>query len=567
MGRYKEDWNSADWEDRRGKHVGSWESDEVRWYEDDSLPHQYDGYPAVEEPGHRKYDRRVYEPEHSGHTSEEFSDYSALRRYETKPSRQSHRQQSDGRTITVLRSQFQQSSDPHVSSAEESYGPFLDFRTLVSAVYENRRFVLLAIIGGMVLGGFATTLVSPKYSSQTSLYFDPSKLSIVWDGQSQNPASSQTASALVNSQIEILTSNVVLRDAVQKLTLYEDPEFRGSGSPESSHVAAAVLGEKVHTNRIGDSYIVSLSVTSSEPQKSAEVANAIVESFLDYENTTASDSFSNFSTNLDDRLEVLRNKAFTAEKAVEDYRAENDLVTAKGVLISDDRLAALNTALVQAQQKTIQASAKVDAAKRLSLETAVAGISETEVSSASLVQLRRQYATASSELGRLRSQLGSRHPSLAAAEASLNGLRGEINQELKRISSIAQTELSQAQKAQDETAKELAAQKALKLSNSPNQATLDNLELQASTARSIYESVLKSTRQSNEEFNNSITNVRVLGRAEPPLKADGPGRKTLLVGGVLGGAVFGFGVGLLFALAGRLLRNPSFRGYFSSTRR
>jgi uncharacterized protein involved in exopolysaccharide biosynthesis len=562
MGRNREEWGAADWENGRRRYDGSWSTDSEQWSTEVSPSSAFEEHFNTEEPGQRKYNRRVYGPEHTTENIEDSSPPPG--RSKQEKIRQSERKPTGEQTITVLPAQNQGPDDLESSHEDENTEPFLDFRTIVSAVYEKRWFVLLIMIGGMLLGGIATTLVSPKFSSHTSLFFDPSKLAIVWDGQSQNAGNSQTASALVNSQIEILTSNIVLRDAVQKLALYEDPTFGGTGSADSAHVAAAALKKSVSTSRAGDSYIVGLSVTTSEPQKSADIANAIVDSFLDYENSSATDSYTNFSENLDNRLEVLRNKAFAAEKAVEDYRAKNDLVTAGGVLISDDRLAALNTALVQAEQRTIEASTKVDAAQRLSLESAVAGVSDTEVSSASLVQLRRQYATASSELGRLRSQLGARHPSLAAAEASLDGLRKEVNQELKRISSIAHTELSQAEKAQSEIAKELAAQKALKLSNSPNQATLDNLELQAQTARGIYESVLKSTRQSNEEFNNSITNVRVLGRAEPPLRADGPGKKTLLAAGVLGGAFLGFAVGLLFALAGRLMRSPSFRGYFSS---
>lgn len=554
MGRYKEDWEDTDWDGRGRRYDGSWEPDDDGWPDETSDSDWYEDTLPDEQPGERKYDKREFGPENAEDSRNAIGGLYRLRQERSGAERE--RAQGE-RAIRIL-----PRNSGSASGAGRNEQPFLDIRTLVRAVYEFRWLILLMVIGGMVLGGVATTLVTPKYSSHTSLYFDPSKLSIVWDGQNQNPANSQTASALVNSQIEILTSNVVLRDAVQKLALYEDPEFRGTGGPESAHVAAGTLRQSVHTNRVGDSYIVSLTVTTTAPQKSADIANAVVDSFLEYENTSATDSYTNFSENLDNRLEVLRDKAFAAEKAVEDYRAKNDLVTAGGVLISDDRLAALNTALVQAEQKTIEARAKVEAAQRLSLESAVAGVSDTEVSSASLVQLRRQYATASSELGRLRSQLGTRHPSLSAAEASLAGLRSEITQELKRISTIAQTELSQAEKAQSEIAKELTAQKALKLSNSPNQATLDNLELQAQTARGIYEAVLKSTRQSNEEFNNSITNVRVLGRAEPPLKADGPGKKTLLLGGLLGGAFFGFGVGLLIALAARLLRSPAFRSYF-----
>lgn len=561
MGRKKEREN-ADWEYRRRSHHDSWESDIARWEKQDSGDRRYESRSAQEEPDRRKYGRRTYGPDYATGTEEDDQPRRRSRRDEVQLHYDSGlNNRHHGRSVQ----RQSHSSELTLAPGDQAPEPFLDFRILVSAIYENKSLILLTVLGGMVLGGLATTFHSSKYTAETTLYFDPARLSIVWDGQNQSPTSAQTAGNLVNSQIEILTSTVVLRSAVEKYSLNEDPEFGEAGvGTESIYLATDNLRESVATSRVADTYVVSLRVTTSAPQKSADIANAVVDAFIAYENTSAKDSYTSFSANLDERLEELRKKAFAAEKAVEDYRAKNDLLTAKGALISDDRLSALNTALVQSQQKTIVASAKVDAAERLNLQSAVASVSDSDVSSASLVQLRRQHATAFSQLSRLKSQLGSRHPSIAEAEASLSGIRGEINNELKRIASIAQTELSQARKAQDETAKELAAQKALKLSNSPNQAALDNLLLQAATSRSIYESILKSTSQSDEEFKNTFTNVRVLGLAAPPQSADKPGKTTLLIGGLFGGAFLGFGIGLMIALAKRLMRNRSTRRYMTS---
>lgn len=442
--------------------------------------------------------------------------------------------------------------------------PLLDIRSVVRAAYDSRRLIALLLLLGMIGGGAATLMLSRKYTAQSSLYFDPMQIQFNFDGQSQSSATAQSAAAFINSQIRILTSNAVLQNVVEKLSLTNDPEFAGADAGSAApYAVASSLKKAVTTLRDDNSYIVALNVTTHEPAKSAEIANAIVTSFLDYENKSVSELYSGINTALDQRLVDLSKKVHAAETAVDDYRAKNDMVTAKGDLISESRLAALNDALVEAQQKTIEAMAKVDAAKRLSLADAVAGMSDSEVTSATLVDLRRQYAVAASNLGRLESQLGSRHPSLTAAKASLDGLRAEINKELKRIASVAQTELSQAKKAEQDIAKELAAQKALKLSNTSNQAELNNLELQATAARNIYEAVLKKTRETNEERNITQSNVRVIEKAEPPTRANGPGRSVLLVAGVIGGAFFGFGAGLFFAIMRRLVRHPLVRSYFA----
>ncbi|WP_305987600.1 GumC family protein [Roseibium sp. MMSF_3544] len=567
MSRIADDWDHPGWEHRRRRNPQSFETVYDRWEDEDHSARRLVNAYVSENPGRRKYDGPAYGPRHVA--DHELADVDRGDGGKPEYAGLVPAQRPFEKSYTLL-------PDTHVSggawenlpSHNASAEPFFDFRILLSAIVRSWKLILFLMIAGMVLIGFATTIVPSKYTANTSLYFDPARLTIAWEGQNGSSSNTQSAGALINSQIEVLVSSVVLREVVGKLSLENDPEFAGGADGDEAVVqAAGALREAIGIGRVGDSYVVSLNATTGDPVKSADIANAVVEAFMNYEDTAATDSYLNFTSNLDQRLEVLRNKAFAAEKAVEDYRAKNDLVTAGGVLISDERLAALNTALVQAEQKTIEARAKADAASRLSLESAVAGANDAEVSSSSLLQLRRQFSTASAELDRLRISLGARHPSLAAAEASLAGIRREIDQELKRIASTAQTELSQAEKAQDEIASELAAQKALKLSNSPYQAELDNLELQAATTRSIYETVLRRTRQTNEELENAFTNVRVLGKAEPPLTADGPGRKMLLLGGIVGGAMLGFGLGLVIAIVIRLFQNPVVRSYVASAAR
>lgn len=555
-----------DWDYHHRGHPDNREAVYDRWRDEDHSARRLVSAYVPDKPGKRKYESSTFGPVHVEDQDQPVPGESAVPR---KPLvRTAHADHPLEKSYTLLPeerapNQFRDGG----YARNETEEPFLDLGTLLSAVFRSWMLILVLTLAGMVLVGFSTTLISSKYTASTSLFFDPTRLTIAWDGQNANTSNVQSAGALINSQIAVLVSNVVLREVVGKLSLEKDPEFtEGAEGNDAATRAVGALRKAINISRVGDSYVVSLSVTTGDPVKSADIANAVVDSFMTYEDEAATENYLSFTSSLDQRLEVLRNKAFAAEKSVEDYRAKNDLVTADGVLISDERLAALNSALVQAEQRTIEARARADAASRLSFESAVAGANDAEVSSSTLLQLRQQYSSAAAELDRLRISLGARHPSLAAAEATLAGIRREIAQELKRISTNAQTSLSQAEKAQDEIASELAAQKALKLSNSPYQAELDNLELQAATSRSIYEAVLTRTRQTNEDLENAFSNVRVLGKAEPPLTADAPGRTMLLFGGLIGGAMFGFGVGLMIAIGLRLVHNPAVRTFVSSAR-
>jgi uncharacterized protein involved in exopolysaccharide biosynthesis len=305
-------------------------------------------------------------------------------------------------------------------------------------------------------------------------------------------------------------------------------------------------------------------VTTADAEKSARIANQIVASFMEEESKSAASVYHSANTALDTRLDDLRQQVQTAEKAVDKYRADNDMVAVEGNLISDKRLTALNDLLVTAQQKTIDAKARADSVDKLSFEDVVSTRTDAlNSTSNSLTNLRQQYAALAATVGSLESQLGARHPRLLAARSSLESLASEIRSELQRLATSAKADYQQAQKAQQDVGKELAVQKALQVNTSGKLVELNELERKATAARDIYEALMKRSGQTTEDQSLTQTNIRVISEAEPPLKADGPGRKVMMVAGLIAGALFGFGLGMMLAIIGSIFRHPVIRGYLS----
>jgi uncharacterized protein involved in exopolysaccharide biosynthesis len=446
------------------------------------------------------------------------------------------------------------------NAAPAPAAPLIDLRSSIAAIWGRRLIVLGLALLGAAAGGVVAPTIAQKFTAVSSLYFDPRQIGLADAGTQSSGPSPEMISALIDSQVQILTSGNVLRRVVEAMKLDQDAEFTG-GRTDGAAVIGALQKTLVIT-RQASTYVVSLAATTNDPEKSARLANQVVTSFTEEENSASNGIYENTSSTLDGRLNDLRQKVLEAEQAVETFRADNDMAATEGNLISDQRLASLNTLLVTAQEKTIQAKARADAVANLRVEDIVAGNQTEGGVTSPLVSLRQQYATQAAAVGSLESQMGTRHPRLQAARSSLQSISGEIRGELQRLATSARGEYEQAKAAEDSVAKELSVQKALQAGISDKQVELNELQRKATAARDIYEAVLKRSGQTSEEQSLSQSNIRVISPAEPPVKPDGPGKKILLIAGIIGGALAGFFLGAAFAILAGLFGHPVIRSYF-----
>ncbi|MET3853099.1 GumC family protein [Rhizobium sp. OAE497] len=441
--------------------------------------------------------------------------------------------------------------------------PLLDVRSAIFAIWNRKLMIAGLAVLGAVAGAAVLPMLPQKFTATTSLYFDPRQIGLADPAAQQSTISPEMISSMIDSQVQILTSGNVLKRVADTLKLNQDPDFNGGRTDDAAVITA--LQKSLTIARQTGTYVVSLTAVTHDPEKSARLANQVVASFMQEESSASTGLYENTTATLDTRLTDLRKQVQDAEQAVETFRADNDMSETDGKLISDQRLASLNTLLVTAQDKTIQAKARADAAQNMSFEAIVAsGPNDSGASSvnSALASLRQQYATQAAIVGSLESQMGARHPRLQAARSSLQSIQDEIKGELQRMVTSAKTEYDQAKKAEDAVSKELNIQKALQATASDKQVELNELQRKATAVRNIYETLLKRSSQTAEEQNLPQSNIRVISQAEPPVKPDGPGKKTLMIAGLIGGLFGGFALGAALAILAALFAHPVIRGYF-----
>ena len=451
-------------------------------------------------------------------------------------------------------------------AAPAPFPVLIDTRTVLQALWSHRRVVMALALGGLLAGAALGPLVPRKFSATTSLYFDPRQIEVTVEPAAQPAFNRDAFIAVIDSQTRILTSLRVLEKTALALGLDQDPSYAGRSDGMALQAAVDTLQKSLKADREDNTYIVNLSVTGKSAERSAEIANQVVASFLQEEDSASSGFYRDAGTTLDGRLDVLAKRLQDAERAVETYKAGHGMVSADGGLIADKRLLALDEIVLAAQKAAIEAEARAGAAAELNFESLIGEGLPESVQSPTLVDLRRQYSVAAANVKSLETRYGSRHPQLAAARASLDGISGEIRRELQRYAAAARAGAVQARKAEADLSRQMAAQKTAQSDTSIQQVELNELVRRAAAARGIYETVLKRTQQTGEEQNLTRSNIRIVSRAEPPLKPDGPGRTALMAATAIGGLIAGLGAGVLYALARLLARHPYFRGFAAEPR-
>jgi uncharacterized protein involved in exopolysaccharide biosynthesis/Mrp family chromosome partitioning ATPase len=405
--------------------------------------------------------------------------------------------------------------------------------------------------------------LTTKYTATAQLYVDPRELQLVDRELTPRAQDTSGLSMVVESQARLITSNNVLLQVIENTGLDKDPEFGGDSkgmmasllglfgivihSPDEAKLgqtaALEALNRHVTVKKTDRSFIVDIDVWSHDPAKAAMLANALANAYLAESRNSQFTAARRATTDLSGRLEELKDRLRTAENALAVYKAQNNFVGTQDTLISDQQLSASNQRLAAARAATLDAQAKYDQieSSRRAATTDAGAIPEA-LQSATIANLRAQYAEVRKRYAELSSQLGPLHPSLHQMEGQVEDLRRTINEEVDRFLQSAKNDLTRARDYEASLNKSLDAQKRQSVQMSQASVRLRELERDVEASRDVYQSFLKRSRETQEQESLNTSSARVIGEATVPQRRTFPPAMSLL-------AMVGFMFGALAASA------------------
>ncbi|MEP2979462.1 MAG: GumC family protein [Lentilitoribacter sp.] len=441
--------------------------------------------------------------------------------------------------------------------------PLLDLFIIVRHMWAKKWLIIACGILGAALGVFVAISTPHKYYADSRLILDPRDVQVTDTVNSNNQASSQVLLAVVDSQMQVARSTSVLERVVEKLRLDQDPEFNGaddagilsklkrllsssSQSDDPFENAVTYLRDNMGLARDPETFLVYIGANTNNAEKSALVANTIVEEYLVEYKQQQSGIFAKTTDSIEVRLEELREKLDAAEKRIVDYRSENDIIDVGGGVINEKEMLALSNELAKVRADQVAKSVLANELRNTDIDGVISGSFPQAALTPTLSELRKQYTEAKSKSDSLAVGLGPRHPQYIAAKASADAVATEIKNELTRIVSSTQNDVVRARDSEGQLADKLAVLKTRASNQSTENVGLRELERKAEAIRQIYESLLRRARETTERGNLETSVIQVIAKADPPQHPSTTSRKTtVILFGILGGML---GLAIAFIL-------------------
>jgi capsular exopolysaccharide synthesis family protein len=322
---------------------------------------------------------------------------------------------------------------------------------------------------------------------------------------------------------------------VEKENLIDDPEFGkrssataettssgqggaegGTPTPKLSETIEA-LRTAVTATRVGQGYILAVSVTSQDPAKAAKLTNAVADAYIVEKLDARFEAAKRASAWLSDRLVELRKQLRESEEAVAKFRADHNFVqSSTNVTLNQQQLSELNAKLVDARAELSQKKARVDVLRGI-LEKGgnVQSLPDLPVSQG-LNNLRQQEATASQKEADLTARYNDRHPLVVNVRAERRDIQRAIQAETQRLSAnvVNEYELAKARvDAVEKTFRELTGQSGL---DDKTAITLRELERTAAVNKNLFEDFLQKAKITQEQSSFAAREARVISPATPP---------------------------------------------------
>jgi len=434
----------------------------------------------------------------------------------------------------------------------------IDFSKIRLVLWQGRATILSATVAALALALLFITLAPHEYTAVTQILIDPTDLRGVGNDTTQTAQLSDAALMQVESQVSVLTSDAVLRRVVTSEGLDHDPEFvRGpsflsvligkSAVPGGNTLAALnELKRRVVIKRAERTFVVEINVTSREPTKAVRLANAVAQAYLEEQTEARADAARQVSQSLSGRLQEMKDRVRDSEQKVEAFRASNNLVGTNGQLVTDQQLTEMSNLVGAARAHTAEAKARLEQVEQVQRTKDENGAFPEALQSATITQLRSQYAEVMRREAEQAATLGPLHPAVIDIQAQADRLRHMIDDEIDRAAVAARTEFASARATEQTLAGNFETLKQTATTNNEALVGLRELERDAQASRDIYQAFLARARESGAQEQVDTKNIRVLSKADLPQKRSSPPPSLLVaLGAMMLGAAAGTGIVLV----------------------
>ncbi|MCA0849973.1 GumC family protein [Salipiger thiooxidans] len=429
----------------------------------------------------------------------------------------------------------------------------IDLSTVVSTIWRGKFVILAALLLAVFIGGiYAYVLATPMFRSTAVVMLNNREEQVVDIGNVISGLGSDRP--VLNTEVEVLKSSVLLGKVVDELSLVEDPEFNKALRPPSAlskiktfvkdliSSAPETPGELNRDTRqregaidsllaalsirnVPDSLVFQVTVETTDPAKSTRIADTMVNLYILNQLEVKFEATEQATTWLTDRVTDLQVALEEAEGKVTDFRAST-------ALVSPEALAGL-----EVQVKETRDRIEGTEAAQQNATTRLAALEDAETPEAQV------EASGDLQLQRLLPRLD--EPGIAQAfdtryEQIVTRQRADMSRSESQLQTL-RTSLTALEQQTEQQSQDLI--------------TLQQLTREAEASRLLYEYFLARLKETSAQQGIQQADSRVISPAVAPLSPSAPRKPLILAVAALLGLMAGTALILIREAGNRAFRN------------
>ncbi|MBR0749937.1 polysaccharide biosynthesis tyrosine autokinase [Bradyrhizobium japonicum] len=416
----------------------------------------------------------------------------------------------------------------------------------VFGVLRRQWWIFAAVTPCCIVLGVAYLLTaSATFTAHTQLLIDTSNLKVLQQRDSSD-IERPIDTAQVESQVEIIRSRDLASSVIKSQNLDSDPEFVGAGTRALSRIidlfgegepasrearsseALNTFLKKRWVARVGQTYVLDVGFSSTDPARAATLSNALAEAYINSQLEAKFQAVRRASGWLQDRMKELRQQALDADQAVLSYKEKNSIVNIGSAfgggprLIGEQQIEELNTQLSNARAAAAEANARLaridEVLKQDIPDATVTDTLRNEV----ITRLRNNYLDLAAREATWSTQYGPEHQAVVSLRTQMLEIRKSIRDELGRIAQSYKSDAEIANTRIDGLEKSLERLISNSQAVNRDRLGLKDLESRAQAYHTIYDTFLKRYTEAIQQQSFPITESRIISTAEIPTRKSSP---------------------------------------------
>jgi len=358
--------------------------------------------------------------------------------------------------------------------------------------------------------------------------------------------STPTDEPFLKTQVKVLRSDNLAWETIQQLGLANNPAFRPRASDlkplntdprEAQGILLKRFRRALSVDLSPNTHVVEVSFESTDPYLAAQVANALVNNFVEYNFHEKYDATRQATAWMEQQLDELKAKVEKSQQALVTYERENAIVNVSDKQnVVEQRLSDLSRALSSAESDLAQKESLRNLVK--SNQSPVAFIADNEL----LQRLQEKYADLKAQYTEARAASGANYPRVVRLGQQVDEIQSLIDQERKHNVERVENDYEATLGRVTLLRASVTAQKSEAGRLSQLLIRHNILKHDFESNQQLYESLLQHLKDATVSAGLRATNINVVDPARPPAFPVRPKVALYLTLGVIGGLLVGITV-------------------------